>query len=81
MVQFNIKHPDECIRTALIDKIDNLTKPKGSLGRLEELALKIGWIQQTLSPELHKPHNILFAADHGIIEEGVSVSPNEVTWQ
>lgn len=81
MVQFNIKHPDECIRTALIDKIDNLTKPKGSLGRLEELALKIGWIQQTLSPELHKPHNILFAADHGIIEEGVTVSPKEVTWQ
>ena len=81
MVQFNIKHPDECIRTALIDKIDNLTKPKGSLGRLEELALKIGWIQQTLSPELRKPHNILFAADHGIIEEGVTVSPKEVTWQ
>lgn len=81
MVQFNIKHPDECIKTALIDKIDNLTKPKGSLGRLEELALKIGWIQQTLSPELHKPHNILFAADHGIIEEGVTVSPKEVTWQ
>ena len=81
MVKFNIKHPDECIKTALIDKIDNLTKPKGSLGRLEELALKIGWIQQTLSPELHKPHNILFAADHGIIEEGVTVSPKEVTWQ
>ncbi len=81
MITFDIKHPDEKIKDALIDKIDNLTKPKGSLGRLEELALQIGWIQQTLCPELRKPHNILFAADHGIIEEGVTVSPKEVTWQ
>ena len=38
-------------------------------------------VQQTLEPALHKPQNIIFAADHGIVEEGVSLSPKEVTWQ
>ncbi|WP_321480312.1 nicotinate-nucleotide--dimethylbenzimidazole phosphoribosyltransferase [uncultured Bacteroides sp.] len=78
---FKIAAPDESIRQALIDKINNLTKPKGSLGRLEELALQIGLIQQTLSPELKQPQNILFAGDHGIVDEGVSFSPKEITWQ
>ncbi|MCD8292347.1 MAG: nicotinate-nucleotide--dimethylbenzimidazole phosphoribosyltransferase [Prevotellaceae bacterium] len=78
---YHIEHPDNAIREALTDKINNLTKPKGSLGMLEALALQIGWIQQTLTPSLHKPQNIVFAADHGIVEEGVSLSPKEVTWQ
>ncbi len=81
MKTFCITHPDEQIRPKLIDKIDNLTKPKGSLGILEELALQIGLIQQTLSPQLSHPQNIIFAADHGIVEEGVSLSPKEITWQ
>lgn len=81
MKTFNIHHPDGAIRPQLIDKIDNLTKPLGSLGMLEELALQIGTIQQTLSPSLRKPHNVLIASDHGILEEGVSVSTKEVTWQ
>ena len=81
MKTFKIIRPDENIRPALIDKINNLTKPKGSLGTLEELALQIGWIQQTLSPTLQHPQNIIFAADHGIVDEGVSLSPKEVTWQ
>ena len=78
---FNIKKPDEGIRNDLIHKINNLTKPKGALGMLEELALRIGLIQQTTSPVLKNPHNIIFGADHGIADEGVSVSPKEVTWQ
>ncbi len=81
MKRFDIRHPDDAIRPLLVDKIDNLTKPKGSLGRLEELALQIGLVQQTLCPSLRKPCNILFAADHGIEREGVTVSPREVTWQ
>ena len=81
MKTFHITSPDERIRPALVDKINNLTKPKGALGTLEELALQIGMIQQTLTPELKQPQNIIFCADHGIEAEGVSVSPREVTWQ
>lgn len=81
METFKIEKPDDAIRPRLTDKINNLTKPKGSLGLLEDLALQIGWIQQTLSPVLNKPQNIIFAADHGIVDEGVSKSPKEITWQ
>ena len=69
------------MRNLLQHKIDNLNKPKGSLGRLESLALQVGLIQQTLTPALNHPCHILFGADHGIEREGVSVSPREVTWQ
>ena len=81
MKTFHIEKPDENLRPSIIDKINNLTKPKGSLGRLEEIALQIALIQQTLTPALYKPQNIIFAADHGIVDEGVSLSPKEVTWQ
>lgn len=81
-MDFNISHTtDPDLQAALTDKINNLTKPLGALGRLESLALQLGLIQRTLSPHLHRPVNVLFAADHGIISEGVSVSPKEVTWQ
>ena len=81
MKAFNIQKPDKTMVPALQDKIDNLTKPKGSLGQLEELAIQIGTIQQTFTPELRKPQNIIFAADHGIVVEGVSFSAPEVTAQ
>ena len=81
MTKFNIHKPDDKMRQAIIDKIDNLNKPKGSLGRLEELALQICLIEQTLTPTLHNPCHLLFGADHGIEREGVSVSPREITWQ
>ena len=78
---FNITSPNKEIEPYLIEKIDNLTKPKGSLGRLEELAIQIGTIQQTLSPCLTHPFHIVFGGDHGITAEGVSYSPPEVTPQ
>ncbi len=81
MRNFAITKPSEQIREALQSKVDNLTKPKGSLGTLEELAIQIGVIQQSLTPELHNPTHIVFAADHGVVEENVSVSPKEVTRQ
>lgn len=79
--EFHITPLDCNLQQTLQQKIDNLNKPKGSLGRLEELALQIGMIQQSLTPHLHCPHHILFGADHGIEHEGVSISPREVTYQ
>lgn len=72
---------DKTFADKLQEKIDNLNKPKGSLGRLESLAKQIGLIQHTLTPKLEHPCHILFGADHGIEREGVSFSPREVTWQ
>ncbi len=81
MIDFKIEPLDESLLLALRAKIDDLTKPKGSLGQLEEIAMQVGAIQQSLSPQLLNPHHILFAADHGIVDEGVSLSPKEVTQQ
>jgi nicotinate-nucleotide--dimethylbenzimidazole phosphoribosyltransferase len=62
-------------------RLDSLTKPPGSLGRLESLALQIGLIQQTAMPSIDRKAVVIFCADHGIVEEGVSPYPSEVTGQ
>ena len=81
MRTFDIEPLDTSLQSAIQQKIDNLNKPKGSLGRLEELAMQVCLIQQTLSPSLAHPCHLLLGGDHGIEREGVSVSPREVTWQ
>jgi nicotinate-nucleotide--dimethylbenzimidazole phosphoribosyltransferase len=62
-------------------RLDSLTKPAGSLGRLEELAKQIASITGRLDPDLSKKLVIVMAADHGVVKEGVSAYPQEVTPQ
>lgn len=61
--------------------IDTLTKPQGSLGRLEELAVQLAEITGEDFPLVTPPGVIIFAADHGVVKEGVSAFPQEVTSQ
>ena len=61
--------------------IDTLLKPVGSLGRLEELSIQLAEMTGMQFPEITPPGVIVFAADHGIVNEGVSAYPQEVTKQ
>ncbi|GBE35869.1 nicotinate-nucleotide--dimethylbenzimidazole phosphoribosyltransferase [bacterium BMS3Bbin07] len=62
-------------------RLDNLTKPPGSLGRLEEFAGRLVAIYETEMPEIPRKVVFTFAGDHGVAEEGVSAYPSEVTRQ
>lgn len=67
--------------TLLQDKIDSKTKPVGSLGTLESLAFQMATVFETLNPKILKPNIVVFAADHGIANHGVSDYPQDVTRQ
>jgi len=68
-------------RRAALARLDQLTKPQGSLGRLETLVAEICEIQETLQPELDPACLLLFASDHGLANDGVSAYPRAVTAQ
>ena len=63
------------------ERQDQLTKPKGSLGVLEELSIKLAGIQGKPLPEINRKIIIVMAGDHGVADEGVSAFPQEVTPQ
>jgi len=63
------------------EKLNNLTKPQGSLGKLEDFARRIVGISGTLSPVIKRKVIFVMAGDHGVVGEGVSAYPQEVTFQ
>jgi nicotinate-nucleotide--dimethylbenzimidazole phosphoribosyltransferase len=63
------------------ERLDSLTKPRGSLGRLEELAARYVAVRREPMPPLEKKWVVVFAADHGVVVEGVSAYPQDVTYQ
>lgn len=74
-----ITPPDAGLAKRLREKVDGLAKPPGALGRLEELAVRIGAIQGRERPSVARARAYVFAGDHGLNAEGVSAYPSAVT--
>lgn len=72
---------DPSRKPAIQTHLDDLTKPQGSLGRLESLGLQLAWIAGTSRPADPEAYLLTFAGDHGIARHGVSAFPPEVTPQ
>ena len=77
----DIAAPDTALATRIQSLLDSKTKPTGSLGRLEALAVQIGQALGSEAPRLAQPQMLVCAADHGIAAQGVSPFPVDVTWQ
>ncbi len=80
-MDFKIEPLDDGIKSIIQGKLDSKTKPPGSLGRLEEIAVRAGAVLNDTKPMLERPVIVVFAGDHGIAAEGVSLYPQEVTLQ
>src|SRR5262249_11487129 len=76
-----IRRPDPAAGQDAQRRLDQLTKPPGSLGRLEELARRLAEISGRCPPTLDQPVILTLAADHGVAAEGVSAYPQVVTAQ
>lgn len=76
-----IKPLDKGVMKKARERLDNLTKPLGSLGRLEEIAERISGIRGQLAPVIKQKVIFTLAGDHGVVAEGVSAYPSEVTSQ
>jgi len=77
----SIRPIDLSLTAAIQSRLDDLTKPQGSLGELEDIAMKYALATGTVDPALSKKKVFCFAADHGVAAEGVSAFPAEVTPQ
>lgn len=80
MLTFSIPSLDHQVMEDARSYIDSLTKPPGSLGRLEEIAIELAGMTGQVKPNI-RPGILVFAADHGIVAENVSASPQEVTYE
>jgi len=78
-LQVSVAPLNEVARQAAIERQQKLTKPPGSLGRLEEIAVHLAAMQGTEEPTADKIHISIFAADHGVAAEAVSAFPQAVT--
>lgn len=79
--QHPIKKPDESAGQTALARQATLTKPPGSLGRLEDIAVDLAKMQGNARPDIKQPWITIFAGDHGVVDEGVSAFPQEVTQQ
>ena len=78
-LDFNIQPLDEEAMAAARERQAQLAKPPGSLGRLEDLSIQLAGITGKVHNKIEKKHLLVFAADNGVVEEGVSSAPQSVT--
>ncbi|HUW70946.1 MAG TPA: nicotinate-nucleotide--dimethylbenzimidazole phosphoribosyltransferase [bacterium] len=71
----------DSIRDAIRERLDDLTKPKGSLGKLEDFAEKLALVQGLVPPRVRRKAVFVLAGDHGVVDQGVSLYPRAVTAQ
>lgn len=76
-----IRPVDPSFESVAWERLDSLTKPPRSLGKLEEVASRVAVVQGTDHPSVEKRIVLLMAGDHGVVEEGVALFPQDVTWQ
>lgn len=77
--QAPVRTPNEDIRQQAQQRQDELTKPQGSLGELEQVAIQLAALQGQVKPQILNPYMFVFAADHGVVAQGVSAFPQSVT--